>query len=305
MKHKPIVSAEEKHLLASGHYRVMQGDYELVGYPENTSVSVRYVGKPDAFDVHFHSAVEIHLPLRGGLITLAGETEYHLQAREILIIPAGCRHGLRMGADSERELILYEPNSVFSLKEFAALRQMMAQPIYITIDHPHHEAVWNLLMRFIRVHRESGELRNMHCYAILLEVYALLGETYLQTQATVAEKNALRRQFSGEDAFNRAVEYIRGHYMDSISLDSLAVEVGFSRYTLSRMFRQRTGMTFIQFLSRERVEQAMALLLETDLPMTQIAVRCGFSAIATFNRVFREVKGCTPTQYREIYRAKE
>ena len=46
---------------------------------------------------------------------------------------------------------------------------------------------------------------------------------------------------------------------------------------------------------------AMELLSSTRTPVTQVALQCGFNSIATFNRVFREVKGCTPTQYRSIY----
>jgi transcriptional regulator GlxA family with amidase domain len=89
--------------------------------------------------------------------------------------------------------------------------------------------------------------------------------------------------------------------MDDITLDSLAAYAGFSRYTLSRMFRQHTGYTFTQCLSKRRVDMAMELLSGTKIPVTQVALQCGFNSIATFNRVFREIRGCTPTQYRVIY----
>ena len=106
---------------------------------------------------------------------------------------------------------------------------------------------------------------------------------------------------SGEDAFNRALDYLNKNYMDDVTLDSLAAYAGFSRYTLSRMFRQHTGYTFTQCLSMRRVDMAMELLASTRIPVTQVALQCGFNSIATFNRVFREVRGCTPTQYRVIY----
>ena len=46
---------------------------------------------------------------------------------------------------------------------------------------------------------------------------------------------------------------------------------------------------------------AEELLSGTKMPVTQVALQCGFNSIATFNRVFRDVRGCTPTQYRLIY----
>lgn len=300
MKQKPIVSAEEKHLFASG-FRVTQGEHEFVTYPENTSIRIWSGRVPDDYEQHFHSAVEVILPLKGEVVVCAADVEYRVQAGEVLIIPAGCIHSLHMGEGSERELVLYEMNGVFTLKEFSALRQMMAKPVYLDAEHPCRERVRGVYFELIEKHRSGALLRNMHNYALLLEVYAILGENYLATSATAAERNSLHRQLSGEDAFNRALDHLNKNYMDDMTLDTLAAYAGFSRYTLSRMFRQHTGSTFTQYLSKRRVDMAMELLAGTRMPVTQVALQCGFNSIATFNRVFREVKGCTPTQYRVIY----
>ncbi|MGN1369391.1 MAG: helix-turn-helix domain-containing protein [Aristaeellaceae bacterium] len=300
MKHKPIISAEEKHQFASG-FRVTQGDHEFVTYPENTSIRIWHGRKPDEYAQHFHSAVEVILPLRGEVVAELEETVYHVREGEVIIIPAGCTHGLRMGEGSERELVLYEMNGVFTMKEFSAFRQMMAKPVYLDVAHPCREQVRDIYFKIIAVHRTGALLRNLHNYALLLEIYAILGEYYLMNNATAAEMNTLHRQLSGEDAFNRALDHLNKNCMDDLTLDSLAAYAGFSRYTLSRMFRQHTGVTFTQYLSRRRVDMAMELLSGTRMPVTQVALQCGFNSIATFNRVFREVKGCTPTQYRGIY----
>lgn len=300
MKHKPIVSAEEKHLFASG-FRVTQGNHEFVTYPENTSIRIWHSNTPDDYDQHFHSAVEVIIPLAGSVLVRTGDGEYQVGENEVIIIPASCPHELHMGPGCERELLLYEMNGVFTMKEFSAFRQMMAKPMYLDGSHPCREQVRSIFFEIISIHRSGTLLRNMHNYALLLRIYALLGEHYLTTSATPAEVNSLQRQFSGEDAFNRALDHLNKNYMDDITLDSLAAYAGFSRYTLSRMFRQHTGLTFTQYLSKRRVEMAMELLAGTRIPVTQIALQCGFNSIATFNRVFREVKGCTPTQYRSIY----
>ncbi|MBR6667977.1 MAG: helix-turn-helix domain-containing protein [Clostridia bacterium] len=300
MKHKPIVSAEEKHLFASG-FRVTQGEHEFVTYPENTSIRIWPGMVPDAYETHFHSAVEVIIPLKGEVTVTSEGNTWHVRAGEVIIIPAGCNHGLRMGENSSRELLLYEMNGVFTLKEFTTLRQMMSKPIYLTEEHPCCEQVRAIFFEIIQENRSGALLRNMHNYAQLLKIYAILGEEYLKTSATAAERNSLQRQLSGEDTFNRALDYLNKNYMNDMTLDSLAAYAGFSRYTLSRMFRQHTGLTFTQYLSKRRVDMAMELLAGTRLPVTQVALQCGFNSIATFNRVFREVKGCTPTQYRVIY----
>ena len=157
MKHKPIVSAEEKHLFASG-FRVKQGDQEFVTYPEHTSIRIWHSPVPDDYEMHFHSAVEVILPLRGEVLVHVGEAEYRVREGELIIIPAGCTHDLHMGEGSERELLLYEPNGAFTLKEFSALRQMMAKPIHLTQEMSTCEAVREIFLRIIRVHFGANDV---------------------------------------------------------------------------------------------------------------------------------------------------
>jgi len=302
MKQKPLVSQEDKEQFHMG-FRVLKEDqHEFITYPANTSIRVwRSINEADSYAPHFHSAVEILLPLEGELFSVIDKTEYCIRTGEVLSIPAGCTHSLRMELGSVRELVLFEQNNVFTLKEFGAFRQLLARPIYLDMEHPARESVREKLVEMVAVHRSGKVLRNMHCYAILLEIYAQLGESYLATTATQTEVNALNRQLSGEDAFNRALDYVNENYMDDVTLDSLATYAGFSRYTLSRMFRQHTGQTFTQYLTKRPLTMAEELLSGTKMPVTQVALQCGFNSIATFNRVFRDVRGCTPTQYRLIY----
>jgi len=302
MKQKPLVSQEDKEQFHMG-FRVLKEDqHEFITYPANTSIRVwRSINQADSYAPHYHSAVEILIPLEGELYSVIDKTEYCVKTGEVLIIPAGCTHSLRMELDNVRELVLFEQNSVFALKEFGAFRQLLSRPIYLDMEHPVRESVREKLVEMVAAYRSGNLLRNMHCYALLLEVYAQLGENYLATTASQTEVNAINRQLSGEDAFNRALDHVNENYMDDVTLDSLAAYAGFSRYTLSRMFRQHTGMTFTQYLSKRRVSMAEELLASTKMPVTQVALQCGFNSIATFNRVFRDVRGCTPTQYRLIY----
>jgi len=300
MKKKSLVNENDRARFGYG-FRVTQGAHEFITYPANTSIRVWHQNMPDAYEQHFHSAVEVVMPIKGECVYTIDTEEFHVQPGEVMIVPAGCRHSLCMGEDCMRDLLLFEMNGVFTLKEFGAFRQLLARHLHITLDHPSCEQVHSLMSDVAKVYRAGGLLRNLHCYALLLEVYAVLGEHYLTTSATPAEVNALNRQLSGEDAFNRALDYLNENYMDDVNLDSLSAYAGFSRYTLSRMFRQHTGSTFTQYLNKRRVSMAEELLASTKMPVTQVALQCGFNSIATFNRVFRDVRGCTPTQYRLIY----
>ena len=297
---RKLITEIERPLTASG-FRVMKGEREFITYQRDATIRVWHQPNPDSYAPHFHSAMEVCLPILGECEVEVSGKRYLVQAGEVLFVPSGATHALRMAAGSERYLILFERNGAFTMKEFAALRPMMRQPIYLTAESEATPVVRKTLLQLVDAYESYTTLRNLRCYALLMDVFATLGELYLPDVANSAEMSAITRRLSGEDAFNRALDYLNTNYAENITLDTLADYAGFSRYTLSRMFTRHTGATFIQYLNARRVDMAAELLSQSDLPVTQVALRVGFGSIATFNRAFRTQKGCTPSQYRNVY----
>ncbi|TLS49620.1 AraC family transcriptional regulator [Paenibacillus antri] len=94
------------------------------------------------------------------------------------------------------------------------------------------------------------------------------------------------------------VDYIHAHYAEDISLDGCADLVGTSPYTLSKLFKQVTGVNFIDYVTELRIAQAKKLLCETDRKINDIALQVGYQQ-RYFNRIFKKQVGVTPGQYRE------
>ena len=72
-----------------------------------------------------------------------------------------------------------------------------------------------------------------------------------------------------------------------------------SESRFSRFFRRSTGNTFTDFVNRVRINRACQLLMETDRQITHICYEVGFQNVANFNRRFREIKGLTPSEFRQ------
>ena len=83
----------------------------------------------------------------------------------------------------------------------------------------------------------------------------------------------------------------------------LARLVGFSASKFSRTFRRHTGMTFVRYVNRLRIERACRLLLDDGLTITEICYRTGFNNLSNFNRQFLEQRGIPPSRYRHDHRA--
>lgn len=97
----------------------------------------------------------------------------------------------------------------------------------------------------------------------------------------------------------RIATYIVDHYTAPITREEIANAMQVSDDYVSRVFRKETGMTPWQFLNRYRIIQAQKLLLTTDLTITEVGDRVGFSDPAYFIRVFHRETGKSPQQYRK------
>ncbi len=106
--------------------------------------------------------------------------------------------------------------------------------------------------------------------------------------------------------FSNLLNFIDTHYADDLTLEQAAEYIGFSKYHLTRLFKQHTNTTFHNYLCYKRIQAAQSLLTEDkNRPITEIAFSSGFNNLTTFNRCFSKYTSCSPTEYRNKLRHKE
>lgn len=93
-------------------------------------------------------------------------------------------------------------------------------------------------------------------------------------------------------------DHVREQLAEDISTDTLAALVNLSPFHFSRVFKQATGMSPLQFVTRERITRAQQLIRETPHSLLEIALDVGYSSPSHFAQVFRRVVGVTPTEFR-------
>ena len=96
----------------------------------------------------------------------------------------------------------------------------------------------------------------------------------------------------------RARDEMDRRYAEPLDLPALAALTHLSPSRFGRVFRDVFGETPHRYLQRRRVERAMALLRQTDRPVTQVAWDVGFSSLGTFSRTFSAIVGCSPSEFR-------
>ena len=95
-----------------------------------------------------------------------------------------------------------------------------------------------------------------------------------------------------------ALSYIRSHYMQNLSLEEVAAQVFVSPFYLSHMFKEKLGVTFVEYLTRVRVEMAKSYLLNTQMSVSAVAEKVGYEDSSYFGKVFKKMTGTTPKGFR-------
>ena len=111
------------------------------------------------------------------------------------------------------------------------------------------------------------------------------------------EKNLDKRV----ESIKTVLTYIKDNYQEKIYIADLARQVNLNEQYFCRLFKKAIGRSPMEYINEYRIKQTKRLLEETDLPVTEICLECGYSNLGNFLREFRKYTGTTPLQYRKRY----
>ena len=106
----------------------------------------------------------------------------------------------------------------------------------------------------------------------------------------------------GNKRMSDVYTYIRENYFKQIPLEKIAKIAKMSPFAFSRYFKKNCGAGFIEYLNRVRTNKACYLLRETEYPVHDIAMECGFASISNFNKQFRKAEGISPRDFRAQFK---
>lgn len=247
-----------------------------------------------SFLAHWHKEIEL-IYVRSGQCRLSvSDQNFVAKSGDFVVCESGVIHySDSFDMDNSLDFIIFDTNILSSMFQ----NPHFAHPL-ITKENLQTYGLTRELEQLISL--ISQELTEKKPYyqeiveASLCRFWNQLKRHHPRSQHHSPSQN--RREHMLTDLQN-LLDYIDTHYIENITLEYAADRMNFSPSYFSRVFKNLMGINFVTYLNLVRVEQAVKQLQETSLKVTDIALNCGFNNIRTFNRVFKEITGFTPSTF--------
>lgn len=282
----------------------LNGIFETINYKQSTSIKLYDNDEYEDYPAHWHTNPEIIMPTENIYTVECYNQIITLREGDIVLICPGCIHTLYAPEKGRRIIFQADINPLRFMKEIETLVTIISPLIVITPeDFPSiYNKVKSLLLEIKNEYLSSStSFSEVSIYSKTLEIITLIGRSRAAAGIETPSPDAPRKQEEYIEKFIEICNYISAHCSDELNLEAVASMSGFSKFYFSRLFKQFTNVSFYKYVNQKRIEKAAEMLTEPNISITNVALSCGFESLSSFIRMFKIVKGCTPTEFRNMY----
>lgn len=268
-------------------------------------------GNPFVYDVcgqllspggflHHRRCFEYHvliLVTEGTLYITANDVSYTLKAGQYIFLKAGEEHFGHRPSEGKLSYFWVHFQADCKFEEVKQNEDKLPEKYtYVFPEQFHVMKAGRSVMLFQQLMELSLEeklySKSMLDYALSLLVMEITQE-YVQTGIHKTEEIP--------SVISAVSEWIKIHYYQPFTVAEIADEVGYQADYLSSLFKRSTGISMTRFTNQIRIKTAKALLSNYDITIKEAAYSCGFSDEKYFMKVFKQLEGMTPTQYKNTF----
>ncbi|WP_113675567.1 AraC family transcriptional regulator [Vallitalea guaymasensis] len=250
------------------------------------------------FPPHWHDEIELIYMLDGECEVWLNNTLYKLNKGNLLIIGSREIHHFSNNKKSRKIFIQFNLSLVSNI--YNDLNKLkFINPVFESdkISDEHYKM--ELERQILDLKQEFIQKKPAYKLNLMAGLYRIIAVLLRFTPIEYYSKGEKTKQNQRINLLSRIYKYVEYHYNENISLDQIAKVANFSTYHFTRFFKKSTGITFLSYLHLYRVEKSKNLLESSSKKIIEIAMLSGFDNIKTYNRVFKDYTGMTPSEYRK------
>ncbi|MBS2099353.1 AraC family transcriptional regulator [Carboxylicivirga linearis] len=253
------------------------------------------------FPIHFHPEFEINYihNAKGGK-RIVGDHIGEIEEKELVMVGPNLYHGWENfknnGDKSLHEITIQFPRELFNEE---TLNRNLLQPIRELLNNAYRgilfssETIRMIEPRLQRLSQKRG-------FDSFLEFQSLLYDLAISRDQQLLTNMSFQRQndFHNSERIEAIYGFVKENFGKKIKLEDAANQVNMTVVSFSRLIKQRTGKSFVDFVNEIRLGYATRLLIESNKSIGEICFECGFNNISNFNRIFKKRQSCTPSEFR-------
>lgn len=263
----------------------------------------------EAIASHWHKEIEIIYCQTGETEMTVNNKKRILKAGEIGVALGGDGHSYKISDNHRRTVVLFDL-SMFENESFRLLENSMIRQRLETMARFSQDWGRDVERKAVQIIYKLERLKNSGKYGRTMDIFARLCDLILLfcNEVPHSEENNSRglkyNQVKMLEGMEEVFEYIEIHYHEKITLSDAAEVMNFNPSYFARVFHKITGTTFLMYLNNYRINRARHLLVNSNKSIFEVAQSVGFTSMKSFNRVFKQITGVSPSGYRkneEIY----
>ncbi len=278
---------------------ILKGIHETVNFDYMRGVKVYNNVEYENYPPHWHNAIEMIFPLENDYTVKCGEVLLSMNPGDIFVCPPGELHTLFAPESGRRFIIQIDYSLLCNLIGMEELVQLLRPYRLIKSETEPHLAqqLGNQLMKIHDEYFSARPFKESCIYAHFIRFFVELGRARVDADSIFPNITA-GKQLEYCEKFMSICRYINEHCTEALTIDQISKIAGFSKFHFCRLFKQFTGTSFYDYWMGKKVAYVETLLIDPNISITDIAMQAGFNSISTFNRIFKQHKQCSPTQYR-------
>lgn len=257
---------------------------------KDSFIAYSYETERFPFYLHYHPEYELVYIEKGNGQRIIGDSFAHFSDGELALVAPDIPHSWSGNEVASKATVIQFSSSfvrtLCALKEFEPIKQLL--------DSVGSALVFKNDVLTDDIKRISS-LQGMSKLTCLLDILDYLSRQ--PAERIIAPTLLFSRET--ENRINKVCLFIQQHIRESLDLSEVAALIYLSDSAFCKFFKKTTGKTFTEYVNWVKVEAISNKLLYTDLPIYQLAFDYGYESLTYFNRVFKKIKGCSPTEFRK------
>lgn len=253
---------------------------------------------------HWHEEFEVHVVEKGSVIFRVGRETHVLKAGEAAFVNSRGMHEIEPAGEEETmdhcvcwhpRLVGGSPESVFWQDYVEPLAGDKGfQGMKLSPEVPWQKTVIDCIESCWLANEREEPGYTLHSRNMLSEVLFQFCE-----HRKVRHAVPTSRELLDASRIRLMIQYIHENYSEELSSGRIAEFMEISESECLRCFRRTIHTTPMQYVQQYRIQKAAYLLEHTGLKIIDIGIQCGFQEMGYFAKVFRKLKGCTPSEWRK------